>query len=157
MEDDDRTKKQQYLRHEIIEATGELITGQDVFKKFETKDFKAKNSNIPVIVEFKNTSSSVLTYFFMDDEKKKSGLTKLIPASFGTMNTFVSAPWVIEGPQGLIATYTPSMDVKDGEKITVTTDKQFSTTVKKDVSKFINFMAEERQDGDDIEQWEMEE
>lgn len=155
--EDERSEKQHYLRKEIIDATGELKTGQQVFKTYESKDFKAQNSNIPVIIEFKNVSKAFLTYFYLDENKKRCGSTKLQPASFGTMDTFVNNPWVIEGPTGLIATYIPTMDVREGEIITVSTDKDFVTTAKKDVSKFVDFMASSKPNGDDVDNWNLEE
>ena len=71
------------------------------------------------------------------------------------MDTFVGNPWVVEGPTGLIATYIPTMDVKHGEKISITTDKNYDSTAKKDSQAFVNFMTEQRPGGEDIDNWSM--
>jgi len=155
--EDERTQKQAYLRKEIIEATGVLITDQSLFKNYESKEFKSQNSTIPFSLEFKNMTKSTMTYFWFDEDKSKRGETKLQPNTYGTMDTFVGNPWVIEGPTGLIATYMPTMDVKQGEFVTVTTDKEFKTTVKKDFQTFVDYMTKAKYEGDDIDNWELEE
>ena len=64
MDNSDRKEKQAYLRTEIMQATGNLTTGQEVFKKVESKDFKAKPTEISITIEFKNTTKGILSYYW---------------------------------------------------------------------------------------------
>jgi hypothetical protein len=64
MGDNERTEKQAYLRKEIMMATGNLTTGQEVFAKVESKDFKAKPTEISITIEFKNMTSKPLSYYW---------------------------------------------------------------------------------------------
>ena len=56
MNETDRKEKQTYLRTEIMEKIGSLTTGQEVFAKVESKDFKAKPTDLAITIEFKNMS-----------------------------------------------------------------------------------------------------
>jgi hypothetical protein len=56
MNETDRKEKQTYLRTEIMEKIGNLTTGQEVFAKVESKDFKAKPTYLAITIEFKNMS-----------------------------------------------------------------------------------------------------
>jgi hypothetical protein len=73
------------------------------------------------------------------------------------MDTYVGNPWVIEGPPGILASYESTMDVKSEETITITTDSNYSTTATKNPEKFVDFMASQRSNGDDIDNWNMDE
>ena len=73
------------------------------------------------------------------------------------MDTFVGNPWVIEGPPGIIASYEPTMDVKANETVTVTTDQNYKTIVSKDPAEFVNYMATQRYNGDEIDNWSIDE
>jgi hypothetical protein len=157
MGDNERAEKQAYLRKEIMMATGNLITGQEVFAKVESKDFKAKPTEISITIEFKNMTSKPLSYYWLDQDRKRRGEVRLASLKFGRMDTFVGNPWVIEGPPGILAAYEPTMDVKSDEKITITTDDEYKTSASKDPGEFVNFMASQRQDGDDIDVWTMDE
>ena len=57
MSDTERKEKQAYLRTEIMDAVGNLTTGQSVFGKVESKDFKAKPTELAITIEFKNMTS----------------------------------------------------------------------------------------------------